>query len=97
MTRDRSDQIHAKAVQTRILALYDDFSELQDQWSFLCDAFTSIARLGEDIDEETLRGASIYADAVKERAAQTKAELKLVLDEVIILTKLVSSSNNKAH
>lgn len=81
----KTQQIDLKTVQTRILGIYDDFAELQDQCSFLCDAFTSIAQSGESIEKETIRGAIMYADCVKDRAEGIKADLKMSLEEIDML------------
>lgn len=69
-------------VQLRLLTLYDDLAEFQDQCSFLCDAFASIVTQEEIIDRETVRGASIYAQWIKERVKQMKEELKPIYEEV---------------
>lgn len=87
----------AKAVQGRILALYDDLAEFQDQCSFLCDAFASIVTQVEVIDQETVRGVSIYSEWVKERVGQLKAELKLSFDEVALLATVGTADTTNEH
>ncbi|MCW8195976.1 hypothetical protein F6455_14370 [Proteobacteria bacterium 005FR1] len=95
--KGRVEQLDAKAIQMTMLGLYDDFAELQDQCSFLCDAFTSIGRLSESVDQETLRGAAMYADGIKEKVSRMKADLQCAVEEVSSLITLYSPTPSDGH
>lgn len=81
----RMRRLDAKSVQARILTIYDDMTEFQDQCSFLCDAFASIVRQQEVIDQETIRGVSIYSEQIKEQVGRIRSELKLSSEEITML------------
>ena len=84
----------SETVQPRLLALYDDMAEFQDQCSFLCDAFASITAQNEVIGQETIRGVSIYSEWIKEQVGQLKAELRLCYEEVDIFAGASATSVN---
>lgn len=75
-------------IQARILQLYDEMAEFQDQCSFLCDAFASIAAYEEVTCDETRRGASVYCEWIKSQVHEMKMELKVIHSEINLLASV---------
>lgn len=73
-------------VQARVLRLYDDMAEFQDQCSFLCDSFTAVVTHEDVVCIETARGMGIYAERIKDQIRELKKELNAIHSEMSLLT-----------
>lgn len=63
---------NANELHQQVVALYDDLSELSDQCSSLCDAFSAIPAQDDYIASETISGMGIYSRWLKGRVLEVK-------------------------
>jgi hypothetical protein len=60
------------------LRLYDEFAEVNDYCSFLCDAFASLTSEGNCLDIDTATGATRFCHLIKYRMQELKGDLKQI-------------------
>lgn len=70
-----------KAGSKDLLQVYDDFVELCDHCSFMCEAFSCLAAQGSEVDRSTAMGMSYYSHWIKQTMQRLKCNLKTLLDE----------------
>lgn len=58
-----------------LLALYDEFAELDACSAFFCDAVTYISTRDDALDESTAEGLRFFSQWMKEKSASFKQEL----------------------
>ena len=77
-------------IETDLLNFYDDFVELHDNCSFLCDAFACLATEEDYLDSSTAMGISRYSHWIKLRAQKLKQDLKKIHEKASIKSKMFS-------
>jgi hypothetical protein len=63
--------------ESKLLTIYDDFSEFDAYCSFFCDAVAALSRDEDDfLDRATAQGIRLFGDWLKEKSNGIKRELK---------------------
>lgn len=66
-----------QATPTKLLSLYDDFSEFDAYCAFFCDAVGAMSERQDDfLDRNTAQGIRLFGGWLKERSSVLKGELK---------------------
>lgn len=60
---------------------YDRFVELQDAYSFLCDAITALMETHSELDHSTLEGMRAFSDDAKQTAGELKASFQDIMEQ----------------
>ena len=83
------------AIETDLLNFYDDFVELHDNCSFLCDAFACLATEEDYLDTSTAMGISRYSHWIKHRAQKLKQDLKKIHEKASIQSQTFNKKRNQ--
>lgn len=67
---------------TKLLSLYDDFSEFDAYCAFFCDAVGALNERQDDfLDRTTAQGIRLFGGWLKDRSSDLKGELKTAWQE----------------
>ena len=64
-----------------LVNVYDRFVELQDTYSFLCDAITALMETNSELDHSTLEGMRAFSDNTKQTASKLKDGFEDLLEQ----------------
>lgn len=71
-----------QSTPTKLLDLYDEFSEFDAYCAFFCDAVGALSERQDDfLDRNTAQGIRLFGDWLKERSSVLKGELKIAWQE----------------
>ena len=82
-------------IETDLLNFYDDFVELHDNCSFLCDAFACLATEEDYLDSSTAMGISRYSHWIKLRVQKLKQDLKKIHEKASIQSQTFNKKRNQ--
>ncbi len=71
------------SIKADLLHFYDEFVELNDYCSFMCEAFASLATEEDYMDESTAMGVSRFCYWIKHRMEVLKGELKQIHEKSV--------------
>jgi len=75
---NESSKLTKTPLQVDLLRFYDEFVELHDDCSFMCEAFASLAAEEGHLDANTAMGASHFCYGIKRRMQVLKKDLKQI-------------------
>lgn len=84
-----------------LLHFYDEFAEINDYCSFLCEAFASLATEDNYLDTNTAMGVSRFCHLIKCRMQELKGDLKQIHEKAYTQSQAhnqkLKRKRNKIH
>ncbi len=84
---DKLSKLNETPIKIDLLHFYDEFVELHDCYSFMCEAFAGLITEGNSIDEEAAMGANQFCLWIKQRMQKLKENLKQIHKKAYTLTE----------
>ncbi len=84
---NKLSKLNETPIKIDLIHFYDEFVELQDCYSFMCEAFSGLIAEGNLVDEETAMGANQFCLWIKHRMQKLKDNLNQIHKKAYTLTE----------